>query len=190
MAQPNLESELNDAQRDEVDSWVLSGVNYTEIIARLQQREWPSRSLGSWTGYKRRAEQRAVQKSIFNGNTFRSQIEELKKGTTDQTLQAQLHLLGQVALQLTVNGTADPGQLKMAHKLVALTLEAEGMKQRAALEQQKLADKQKALELDERRVALLEKKASQAEQTDQVLSDAALTPEQREQRIKEIYGRA
>ncbi len=43
--------------------------------------------------------------------------------------------------------------------------------------------------LDARKLALLEKKAAQADQTDKVLTDAELTPAQRAQRIKEIYGR-
>jgi hypothetical protein len=41
-----------------------------------------------------------------------------------------------------------------------------------------------------RKIKLLETKAAQAEQTDRVLTNAELTPEQRAQRIKEIYGRA
>jgi hypothetical protein len=48
----------------------------------------------------------------------------------------------------------------------------------------------KKISVDERKMALLEKKAAQAEATDKVLSDAELSPEQREQRIKEIYGRS
>lgn len=181
MPQPNLETELNDAQRDEVDGWILSGVNYTTIIERLSERSWPSRSLAAWTGYKRRAESRAVQKSIFNGNQFRSQINELKKGTGDELLQSQLHLLGQIALQLSVNGTADPAQLAMAHKLTQLTLEAEGMRSRAALEEKKLVEKREDRALDERRVSLLEKKAAAYDRAEAALSEAknsgGITPE-------------
>jgi hypothetical protein len=44
--------------------------------------------------------------------------------------------------------------------------------------------------LDKRKVAILEKKAAQADETEKALKDSELTPEQREQRIKEIYGRA
>src|SRR6185503_11427368 len=128
MPQPNLETELNDAQIEQLDTLILAG---RTSIAGLQEfcksQGWPSRSAPTFAPYKRRAQMRAVQKSIFNGNALRSQIEELKKGTSDQLLQAQLHLLGQIALQLSVNGTADPDQLAMAHKLTQLTLEAEGM---------------------------------------------------------------
>lgn len=50
--------------------------------------------------------------------------------------------------------------------------------------------KNQALVLLERRIKLLEAKATQADETDKVLKDAELSPEQRAQRIKEIYGRA
>jgi hypothetical protein len=42
---------------------------------------------------------------------------------------------------------------------------------------------------DERKLKLLEKKAAQSDATEKVLSDADLTPAERTQRIKEIYGR-
>ncbi|MDE2104761.1 MAG: hypothetical protein KGL39_46420 [Patescibacteria group bacterium] len=48
----------------------------------------------------------------------------------------------------------------------------------------------KKVSLDERKLVLLEKKAAQADATDKVLTDAELSPAEREQRIKEIYGRA
>ena len=45
-------------------------------------------------------------------------------------------------------------------------------------------------QLAERRIRLLEQKAEQADATKKVLADGALTGEEREQRIREIYGRA
>ena len=56
--------------------------------------------------------------------------------------------------------------------------------------ERELAVKQEALAQAERKLVLLEAKAAQANATEQTLDDASLTPEQREQRIKEIYGRA
>jgi hypothetical protein len=47
-----------------------------------------------------------------------------------------------------------------------------------------------AVQLDREKLELLKKKAAQAEQTERVVRDAELTPEERAQRIKEIYGRA
>ena len=48
--------------------------------------------------------------------------------------------------------------------------------------------KRRKLAIDERKVALLEKKAAQADAAQGVLADVSLTPEQREQRYKEIFG--
>jgi hypothetical protein len=54
----------------------------------------------------------------------------------------------------------------------------------------KLALEKKRLALEARRVATLEKKAAQADATSTVLAEPTLTREEREQRLKEIYGRA
>lgn len=191
MPQPNLETELNDAQRDEVDGWILSGTNYTDIIARLGERSWPSRSLASWTGYKRRAQERAVQRAIFSGNQLRAQLNDLKKGKTDELLKSLLDLQANVALQLAVNGTADPAQLAMARKLTQLLLEAEGMKGKAELEKAKIEEKQKDRALEERRVKLLEKKAeaydrAQAALTEAKHSKGGITPDTLERIEREL----
>lgn len=55
---------------------------------------------------------------------------------------------------------------------------------------QNLNLKTEQISLDREKLEFLKAKAAQAEQTDKVLSDAELTPEQRAQRIKEIYGRS
>lgn len=55
---------------------------------------------------------------------------------------------------------------------------------------QTLGLKRRQLELDREKLELLRKKAEQAERTEAVLADAALSPEERQQRIREIYGRA
>lgn len=52
----------------------------------------------------------------------------------------------------------------------------------------KLDLKRRDQELAERRVKLLEKKAAQADQAEQATRDPALTPAQREARLKEIFG--
>jgi hypothetical protein len=48
--------------------------------------------------------------------------------------------------------------------------------------------KAKKLELDERKVALLEQKAKQAEEAEKALGDSDLTPEQKQQRLRQIFG--
>lgn len=48
--------------------------------------------------------------------------------------------------------------------------------------------KEKKSHQDERRIALLEKKAAQADKAEGVTRDETLTPEAREQKLKEIFG--
>lgn len=54
----------------------------------------------------------------------------------------------------------------------------------------RLAQRDREIALVERRVALLEKRAEQADRTDAVLTDGALTEDERRRKIAEIYGRA
>lgn len=49
---------------------------------------------------------------------------------------------------------------------------------------------EKQISLDRDKFELMRLKADKADATEQVLSNAAMTPEQRAQRIREIYGRA
>jgi hypothetical protein len=55
---------------------------------------------------------------------------------------------------------------------------------------QHLGLKRRQLDLDREKLELLRRKAEQADRTEAVLNDAALTPAERQRRIREIYGRA
>lgn len=52
----------------------------------------------------------------------------------------------------------------------------------------KLRQKDNEHRLNERRIALLERKAAQADQAEGVTRDESLTPEQREAKMREIFG--
>jgi hypothetical protein len=86
-------------------------------------------------------------------------------------------------LQLSTQGNADPEFLKLADQLMRTAMEY-------ASGQTRFAQKERELKVAEDKLELLKAKAAQAEATKEVLGDAQLTAEQREQRIKEIYGRA
>lgn len=51
-----------------------------------------------------------------------------------------------------------------------------------------LIQKRRAQELDERKLAILEKKAAQADAASGVAKDAALTPEEKQRRLEGIFG--
>lgn len=82
-------------------------------------------------------------------------------------------------LKLSTMGNADPSLLELATGMT-----------KTALDFEKLQLKRGELELTREKFELLKAQAERAESTERVLADAELTPAQREQRIKEIYGRA
>ncbi len=149
MPQPNLETELTESQVAYLDELVLGGKHtYQQLSEVCKSQGWPSRSTGTWTDYKRRAQQRAITKSITDGSALRRQIETLADETGDKQIRPLLGLLGNIARQLAANGTADPAQLKLAHKMTQLLLEAEGMHGRAELEEKRLEEKRKDRDLE------------------------------------------
>ena len=61
-------------------------------------------------------------------------------------------------------------------------------RQKGKMDQLKFEQKEREIELAQRRVVLLEQKAQQAEQAEAAVKDTTLTPEQQQARLKEIFG--
>jgi hypothetical protein len=61
-------------------------------------------------------------------------------------------------------------------------------RQKAKMDAAKLEQKERSLQLDERKLRLLEKRAAQAEAAEKVVGDAQLTPEQKQQKMRQIFG--
>jgi hypothetical protein len=70
----------------------------------------------------------------------------------------------------------------------ALALQAQDTK--AWVHLQSLALRRRQLELDRAKLEWLQRRADQADQAEAVLDDASLSAEERQRRIKEIFGRA
>lgn len=94
-----------------------------------------------------------------------------------------IKLLRVQIMQLATKSLDNPDFLDITNTLTRTVMEFISGQTKAELEKQKLAH-------SERKIRLLEKKAEQADATERVLTDAELTAAEREQRIKEIYGRA
>lgn len=82
--------------------------------------------------------------------------------------------ISQRAFELAVAKDADIGELTKLCKVMG--------------DSSKLAIKQKELDLAERRLEMLEKKAAQADEAEGVAKDKTLTAEEKEARHKEIFG--
>ncbi len=104
---------------------------------------------------------------------------EVAKSTADEVA-ATLRALGDVRL--------DDDQVARAAQAVfeAQALKAGDAETYIGLAKLRLA--REAGERDARRIALLEKKAAQADEAEKAIKDDTLTPEQRAARIKEIFG--
>lgn len=98
-------------------------------------------------------------------------------------LESLIKLHRVLIFKLSTEGNADPELLKLADQLTRTAMEYVSGKTKSA-------QKERELEQAERKLQMAEKKAAQADATDKVLTDADLSPEERAQRIKEIYGRA
>ena len=129
------------------------------------------RALSEW--WERRAKEENSERFIRAAkvaNDIGTQAEKLPIITS-----ALKSTLTQWAFDLALSG-ADPEKVKSIMSVVS------GM-DRAALDRSEL-------ELAERKVALLEKKAEQADAAARVTADAALTPEEKARKYREIFGLA
>ena len=176
---------LPSAQQQQILEWAADGTaTLADLCARARAEFSLSRgsvpSLSLWLSEKRL--EAALEKIRLAGHTAKTVRAALP--TEDESFSALMQMIGQTAFELKLSGeTLDLDRLQQFADLAALGLKAK-------IEASKLKLSEADAQRDERRLVLLEKKAAQADETEKTLTDRELTPEQRAQRIKEIYGRA
>lgn len=183
------ESKL-DAFAEQLAAWFTptceggEGLTLAQARARLAERGCAV-SLNSLSLWWRRHQQARMQErllvDIASGARFNRQLERSLGDNPPPELQTLIKLVRTLVAQLAVNGSTDPDILRVVGNLVALVLEHD--KSRAAH-----ALKEKDLEIKERRIVLLEQKAAQADAAKATLGDAALTEEQKRERLRQIFG--
>jgi len=119
---------------------------------------------------------------ILSGSKLGQDAEAALKENPAPTLETIMKVLQVLIMELTTKATADPDLLRLVGQLLKTAVGFDTGKAEAGLAKEKL-------KLQERWLVLLEKKAAQADSTDNVLSQPQLTPEERAQRIRQIYGR-
>jgi hypothetical protein len=87
---------------------------------------------------------------------------------------AALDKLKQQAFEMAMQPGADPKAIKSFFTVIAKAKDQEL--------------KERDLALAERKVALMERKAAQADEASKVVGDEQLTPEQKQARLKQIFG--
>lgn len=120
---------------------------------------------------------------IASGAQFNRQLEKSLGDNPPPELQTLIKLIRTLVAQLALNGSADGEALKLVGSLTSLVLDHDKSRANYTL-------KEKDLEIKERRIVLLEQKAAQADQAKATLGDAALSEEEKAQRIRQIFGMA
>lgn len=165
-----------------LEQWEAEDKTLAEMQAALKQ-DGLTISTGSLSLYLSAQREARLQERLFDmiatGGRMNADLDKAFARNPAPEIARLNQVVKTLVMSLQVQGTANPELLELATQLY-----------RTVLEFAKLEAKQRDQSLAERRVELLEKKAAQSDATEKVLSDAELTPEQREQRIKEIYGRA
>jgi DNA-binding phage protein len=137
-------------------------------------------ALSSWLSRERdRRQQARLLDQIASGAQQVREVEKQFSKNPAPELDTLIKLQRVILLSLSTQAGTDPS-----------TLELIGNSFRAVMDSEKLKLKRQELELNKEKFDHLKQMADKGERTDKVLSDAELTPEQRVQRIKEIYGRA
>lgn len=151
---------LTPEQREEVDEMLLSGTGYAEVKAWLAERGLHCSATSVADYYQNHV----VPARWARVNRRVKQAGKLEAAGADEMTLNELRTL---VLEMTLNPAADLKSIKTLYGLVI---------------------KGRQLELDARRIAMLEKKAEQAAAAENVAKDAAATAEEKEQRIKQIFG--
>ena len=173
-------SKLTDAQRAELISWFdRENISLADAKARLEERF----SLGCsesalsnwWSGVQTDRSQAQLLERIGQAARSAESVTRHFEANPQDFYQATMGLLGQMAFSAAMEGRhAEPETL---FELARLQLAA---KDRELKEIQ--------LGLDTRKVQLLEKKAAQADEAKGAMENGKLSPQERDAKLKEIFG--
>lgn len=160
------------------------GLTLHEAAARLAKEHSlkvsASRLSQWWQQQLQQAMQAKVLSGIATGARLNRDIEAQFAKHPAPEFDSLLRLFKTITLQLAVNGQTDPDLLKLAESFGRLILEERKASSSAKLKEQELA-------LETRRVNMLEQKAAQADKARDVM-EAKLSPEEQQQRLRQIFG--
>jgi hypothetical protein len=157
---------LPDKQREALVKWLLvDNVSYTEAQERLSREFGVRSSLPALSGFYQRLQQQRLLERISQAKDLARSIKGELAASNTATLPT-IELVAQRAFELAVQESPDVRDLS---QLTSLLLKARQM------------------DLDERRIKLLETKAAQADAAGEVVK-SDLSPEQMKARFKEIFG--
>lgn len=177
-----------DAYAEQLDGWLCSqaeggeGITLRAAVERLAELKCAVSISGVskwWTNRQAQLNEAAFLERLRTGAETTRRVRAALVKDPPPALQELIAIHRKLVFDLATDRTADPKLLELANSLT-----------KSVLEFAKLEERSRQTTLGERRVQLLEKKAEQADATEGVIDDVNLSPDEREQRIKEIYGRA
>jgi hypothetical protein len=135
-------------------------------------------ALANWLeGRRMRDTQERILRSIASGAQLMRECEREYGKNPAPTVEQLIRLFRTLVMQIASAGACDPEFLRAAAPMMGQVLEAE-----------RLAVKRQELMLEERRVAVLERRAAQAEAAQGVVQDGALSAEEKMAKMREIFG--
>jgi hypothetical protein len=160
------------------------GKTLAEIIAWLKQEgvSVSGSRLSEFLEQLRSARsQKQILEDIVSGSAKCREIDQAFSKNPAPALESIIKLLKVLIMQLATAGHADKESLKLADQLTRTTLDFTSGKTKADLENRKL-------ELQERRVSLLENKAAAYDQAKGILGDKELSETDRQARMRQLFG--
>lgn len=160
-------------QREALEGWLFEeNLSYDAALERLHLDFGVRSSRSGLERFYRRASQRRLLERIASNASAANEIESEFAKNPAPVPQAVVKLVTQLAFEEITAGKAMDKEFIV--KLTKLAVDS-GLKA-------------KKLELDQRKIELLEAKARQAEQAKEALGDSKLTAEEREKRMRQIFG--
>jgi hypothetical protein len=158
---------LPQEKKDIILEWMLAGQPYHAVRDLVKEQFGISSSISSFsTFYSEEAPKRLIERRLGALRLAQELAEEAQKRPS-QFDSATIEALREKAFALAINPNAPAKDVK---SLLMLLL------------------KSRDQDLKERQVVLLEKKAAQADEAAKVVGDKELTPAERDQRMRQIFG--
>jgi len=148
--------------------WLLGGMPYYEAQKQVKDQFGVElRSLKSFSQFYQEVCAPRLLTRRAQARTVADSIAEEAERQPGRFDQATIDALKQKAFELSISPQAHPRDVKALFMLVL---------------------KARDQDLTERKVAILERKAAQADQASAAIGDGALTMAEKEQRLKQIFG--
>jgi len=169
---------------ERLDEWELKGLTLDQIAGELHEAgcDVSCSRLSCYLARRREASlQERMFTSIATGGRMNRELDAAYAKNPAPAIEQLIRISKTLIMSLQVQGAADPKSLSLANAMQQTVLEYLSGKTKAELELRKLG-------LQERKVALLEKRAAQADAAEGVLKQN-ISPEEQAKRLREIFKR-